>query len=65
MRSPPDQVPVSQKVLSAAIREEMLAAYRAHLTALLPHQDPTGTWRQVIDHPGSYRELTATSMITL
>jgi rhamnogalacturonyl hydrolase YesR len=64
LRSPPDQVPVSQKVLCSAIREEMLAAYRAHLTALLPHQDPTGTWRQVIDHPGSYRELTATSMIT-
>jgi rhamnogalacturonyl hydrolase YesR len=48
----------------AEIRDEILAAYRAHLTALLPHQDPTGTWRQVIDHPGSYRELTATSMIT-
>lgn len=48
----------------AEIRDEMLAAYRAQLAALLPHQDPTGTWRQVIDHPGSYRELTATSMIT-
>jgi rhamnogalacturonyl hydrolase YesR len=64
LRSPRDQVPVSQRILCTAIREEILTAFRAHLTALLAHQDPTGTWRQVIDHPGSYRELTATSMIT-
>ncbi len=44
-------------------RAEVLAAFRAHLSALLPHQDEMGTWRQVIDMPGSYRELTATSMI--
>ena len=45
-------------------REEMLAAFRAHLTALLKHQDPTGAWHQVIDREESYRELTATCMIT-
>ncbi|MDA1312917.1 MAG: glycoside hydrolase family 88 protein [Acidobacteria bacterium] len=45
-------------------RADMLAAYRRHLKALLPHQDPTGMWHQVIDHPESYREFTATAMIT-
>ncbi len=45
-------------------RAEMLDAFRAHLEALLPHQDPTGMWHQVIDHPESYRELSSTSMIT-
>lgn len=47
-----------------AERDEMLTAFRAHLAALGPHQDPTGMWHQVIDHPESYRELTATCMIT-
>jgi len=46
-------------------RAEMLAALRAHLEALLRHQDETGMWRQVIDLPGSYRELTSTAMITI
>ncbi|MCZ6794860.1 MAG: glycoside hydrolase family 88 protein [Planctomycetota bacterium] len=45
-------------------RREMVNALRSHLEALLPHQDPTGCWHQVIDVPGSYRELTATCMIT-
>ena len=45
-------------------REELIQFHRAHLDALLPHQDPTGAWHQVIDFPGSYRELTSTSMIT-
>ncbi len=44
-------------------REEMLADFQKHMRALLPHQDATGMWHQVIDHPESYRELTATSMI--
>lgn len=42
----------------------MLPALQKHLRALLLHQDATGMWHQVIDHPESYRELTATSMIT-
>jgi unsaturated rhamnogalacturonyl hydrolase len=42
---------------------EMLKVFQAHMNALLPHQDPTGMWRQVIDRPESYRELTATAMI--
>ncbi len=43
---------------------ELLGDLRAHLQALLPHQDATGMWHQVIDFPGSYRELTVTSMLT-
>ena len=45
-------------------RKELIQAHIAHLDALLPHQDPTGAWHQVIDFPGSYRELTSTAMIT-
>jgi len=45
-------------------RDEMLAAYQAHMRALLPHQDATGMWHQVVDHPESFRELTSTCMIT-
>ena len=42
---------------------EVLEAFRGHLRALARHQDPTGTWHQVIDRPGSYRELSSTAMI--
>lgn len=49
---------------SHPMRAEILTALKAHLKALLPHQDTTGMWRQVIDLPGSYRELTVTSMLT-
>jgi len=46
-----------------SLHREALAALRSHLLALLPHQDPTGAWRQVIDRPESYREFTVTAMI--
>jgi rhamnogalacturonyl hydrolase YesR len=42
---------------------EMVAAFRAHMEALARHQDQDGAWHQVIDVQGSYRELSATSMI--
>lgn len=42
---------------------EMRDALVAHLEALSPHQDSDGMWHQVIDHPDSYAELTATAMI--
>lgn len=45
-------------------RAEVLAVFQEHLNALSKHQDLTGMWHQVIDHPESYRELTATCMIT-
>ncbi len=44
--------------------EALLAVYRKHMQGLLAHQSPDGTWRQVIDQPGAYREFTATAMIT-
>lgn len=44
-------------------RAEMLAAFRAHMAALVPFQDETGMWHQVVDFAGSYREFTATAMI--
>jgi rhamnogalacturonyl hydrolase YesR len=45
------------------VQAEILTAHRRHLAALLPHQDATGCWHQVIDRPESYREFTATAMI--
>ena len=45
-------------------REELLKAFQAHMKALAKHQDPNGCWHQVIDHHESYRELTATCMIS-
>src|SRR5262245_59414792 len=47
-----------------AARKELLAELQKHLAALKPHQDTkTGCWHQVIDHPESYDEYTATCMI--
>ena len=45
-------------------RADMLRAFQEHLAALRTHQDPTGMWHQVIDVEGSYRELSATCMIS-
>jgi len=45
-------------------RPNMLTSFQKHMAALRPHQDATGMWHQVIDHPESYPELTATCMIT-
>lgn len=44
-------------------RAELLEAYRAHMAALLKHQDAEGMWHQVIDVPESKPEFTATCMI--
>jgi len=53
-----DYLPVDDR-----LRPEVLEAFRVHMKALLAHQDATGMWHQVIDIPGSYRELSATCMI--
>jgi hypothetical protein len=45
-------------------RPLVLDAFRHHIAALAKHQDASGMWHQVIDHPGSYREFTCTCMIT-
>ncbi|SFV11665.1 glycoside hydrolase family 88 protein [Pseudoduganella namucuonensis] len=41
----------------------VLKDFQAHMAALLAHQDASGMWRQVIDLPGSFPELSATCMI--
>jgi unsaturated rhamnogalacturonyl hydrolase len=42
--------------------KEVLGIYRKHVAALAKHQSDDGSWRQVIDDPTSYRELTVTAM---
>ena len=46
-----------------ADRPRVLEIYRKHTKALAAHQSEDGSWRQVVDEPASYRELTVTSMI--
>ena len=43
-------------------RAEVLEIYRKHVAALATHQSDDGSWRQVVDEPASYRELTVTAM---
>jgi unsaturated rhamnogalacturonyl hydrolase len=47
---------------SWAGRSDALAIYRRHVAALAKHQSDDGSWRQVVDEPTSYRELTVTAM---
>ena len=42
-------------------RSQVLDIYRRHMAALLRHQSEDGSWRQVVDEPRSYRELTVTA----
>jgi unsaturated rhamnogalacturonyl hydrolase len=41
----------------------LLRAFRQHMSALARFQDEDGLWREVIDVPGAYPELSATAMI--
>lgn len=43
-------------------RGRVLEIYRTHAAALARHQSDDGSWRQVVDEPQSYRELTVTAM---
>ena len=43
-------------------RPRVLDIYRRHMRALSSHQSDDGSWRQVVDEPTSYRELTVTAM---
>jgi unsaturated rhamnogalacturonyl hydrolase len=43
-------------------RVRVLGAYQALMKALVANQAADGMWRQVVDEPGSYRELTVTAM---
>lgn len=40
----------------------ILEIFRRHMEALAEHQSPDGSWRQVVDAPESYQELTVTAM---
>jgi rhamnogalacturonyl hydrolase YesR len=43
-------------------RAAILAAYRAQMAALARAQGADGAWRQLVDRPESYREVTASAM---
>jgi rhamnogalacturonyl hydrolase YesR len=45
-------------------RKFVLAAYRKMMAALLAHQAESGMWRQLIDHPESWEESSASAMFT-
>lgn len=45
-----------------ADRPRVLEIYRRQTKALASHQSDDGSWRQVVDEPSSYRELTVTAM---
>jgi rhamnogalacturonyl hydrolase YesR len=43
-------------------RLRLLQIFTKHIAALAKHQDSDGSWRQLVDEPTSYRELTVTAM---
>jgi rhamnogalacturonyl hydrolase YesR len=43
--------------------EEAQQSFVRQIEALVKHQDTTGSWHQVVDHPESYPEFTSTCMI--
>jgi rhamnogalacturonyl hydrolase YesR len=43
-------------------RDEVLVIYRRQMEALLEYQTEDGSWRQVIDQPTAYQELTVTAL---
>jgi len=46
------------------LRKPILAAYRKMMATLLAHQADSGMWRQLIDHPESWEESSASAMFT-
>ena len=48
---------------SWSARPEVLDSFRRLMAGLRRYQAPDGSWHQVIDEPGTYREFTATAMI--
>jgi unsaturated rhamnogalacturonyl hydrolase len=47
---------------SWADRPRVLDIFRKHMRGMLAHQAEDGMWRQVVDEPTSYKELTVTAM---
>ena len=43
-------------------RAAVLEIYRRQMRAMLTHQSDDGAWRQVVDEPAAYKELTVTAM---
>jgi rhamnogalacturonyl hydrolase YesR len=41
----------------------LMRDFRSHMTMLARYQDRDGLWRNVIDYPGAYAEVSATAMI--
>jgi len=41
----------------------LLQDYRAHMDVLARYQDADGLWRNVVDYPGTFAEVSATAMI--
>jgi unsaturated rhamnogalacturonyl hydrolase len=44
-------------------RAGLLDVFRRHMNAVRAWQAPDGTWRQVLDEPGAYREESSTAML--
>jgi rhamnogalacturonyl hydrolase YesR len=44
-------------------RETVLGIFRRQMEALIGHQSADGSWREVVDEPESYQELTVTAMV--
>ena len=44
-------------------RPAVLAIYRRQMAAVRAQQSPDGSWREIVDEPGAYREETATAML--
>jgi unsaturated rhamnogalacturonyl hydrolase len=44
-------------------RARILKSFQDHMAALARYQTPEGLWRNVIDYPGSFPEISATAMI--
>jgi rhamnogalacturonyl hydrolase YesR len=43
-------------------RADVLDIYRRHMRGMLAQQSDDGAWRQIVDDPTAYRELTVTAM---
>ena len=45
------------------VRSDLAKAHRSHIWSMITHAAPSGKQRQLTDFPGSYEELSATSML--
>ncbi|MFA7564689.1 MAG: glycoside hydrolase family 88 protein, partial [Candidatus Neomarinimicrobiota bacterium] len=45
-------------------RDTLLALFRRHIDGIVPYQDSTGLWHQLLDKPDSFPETSCTAMFT-